>query len=89
MAAVREQRRQLPKPPADAARPCQRRATTKGAAGRPGPKPYPSRALLIPGTRSAQYPGGVALRFACVLRYREDKIAAEADDLVAVLALRT
>ena len=37
---------------------------------------------------SPRYPGGVALRFARVLRYREDKTAAEADDLSAVLALR-
>jgi DNA ligase-1 len=38
---------------------------------------------------SPRYPGGVALRFARVLRYRDDKIAAEADDLAAVLALRS
>ena len=37
---------------------------------------------------SPRYPGGVALRFARVLRYREDKTAAEADDLATVLALR-
>ncbi|MDX6714070.1 MAG: ligase 1, partial [Baekduia sp.] len=37
---------------------------------------------------SPRYPGGVALRFARVLRYREDKTAGEADDLAAVLALR-
>ncbi|HSJ74551.1 MAG TPA: DNA ligase, partial [Miltoncostaeaceae bacterium] len=37
---------------------------------------------------SSRYPGGVALRFARVLRYREDKRADEADDLAAVLALR-
>jgi ATP-dependent DNA ligase I len=36
--------------------------------------------------RSSRYPGGVALRFARVLRYREDKTAAEADTLHAVLA---
>jgi DNA ligase-1 len=37
---------------------------------------------------SPRYPGGVALRFARVLRYREDKTAAEADTLDAVLAFR-
>ena len=37
---------------------------------------------------SPRYPGGVALRFARVVRYREDKAAAEADTLESVLALR-
>jgi len=37
---------------------------------------------------SPQYPGGVALRFARVKRYRPDKPAAEADPIDAVLALR-
>ncbi len=37
---------------------------------------------------SPRYPGGVALRFARVLRYREDKPASEADTLEAVLAFR-
>ena len=37
--------------------------------------------------RSPRYPGGVALRFARVLRYREDKTAAEADTIETVLAL--
>jgi DNA ligase-1 len=37
--------------------------------------------------RSTRYPGGVALRFARVLRYRPDKTAAEADTLDAVRAL--
>jgi ATP-dependent DNA ligase I len=37
--------------------------------------------------RSPRYPGGVALRFARVLRYREDKTAAEADTIASVLAL--
>jgi ATP-dependent DNA ligase len=37
--------------------------------------------------RSPRYPGGVALRFARVLRYRDDKPAAEADTIDAVLAL--
>jgi DNA ligase-1 len=36
---------------------------------------------------SARYPGGVALRFARVLRYRPDKDAAEADTIDAVRAL--
>jgi DNA ligase-1 len=36
---------------------------------------------------STRYPGGVTLRFARVLRYREDKSAAEADTLGAVRAL--
>lgn len=37
--------------------------------------------------RSTRYPGGVALRFARVLRYRPDKTPAEADSLDAVRAL--
>ncbi|MCL1869642.1 MAG: ATP-dependent DNA ligase [Promicromonosporaceae bacterium] len=37
--------------------------------------------------RSTRYPGGVALRFARVLRYRDDKTADEADTLEAVRAL--
>jgi DNA ligase-1 len=37
--------------------------------------------------RSPRYPGGVALRFARVLRYRPDKTPAEADTLDAVRAL--
>jgi DNA ligase-1 len=37
---------------------------------------------------STRYPGGVALRFARVLRHRPDKPAAEADTLAAVLATR-
>jgi DNA ligase-1 len=36
---------------------------------------------------SRRYPGGVALRFARVLRYREDKPAAEADTIETVRAL--
>lgn len=38
--------------------------------------------------RSSRYPAGVTLRFARVLRYREDKPAAQADTVEAVLALR-
>jgi DNA ligase-1 len=37
--------------------------------------------------RSPRYPGGLALRFARVLRYREDKSAAEADTIDAIRAL--
>jgi DNA ligase-1 len=37
--------------------------------------------------QSTRYPGGVALRFARVLRYREDKPAAEADTIESVRAL--
>jgi DNA ligase-1 len=36
---------------------------------------------------SSRYPGGVTLRFARVLRYRDDKTAAEADTIEAVRAL--
>ncbi|NKY40610.1 D-alanyl-D-alanine carboxypeptidase [Cellulomonas septica] len=39
--------------------------------------------------RSTRYPGGVALRFARVLRYRDDKPAAGADTIDAVRALTT
>ncbi|MEU1628902.1 ATP-dependent DNA ligase [Streptomyces sp. NPDC020096] len=38
--------------------------------------------------RSTRYPAGVTLRFARVLRYREDKTAAEADTVEAVLGFR-
>jgi DNA ligase 1 len=37
--------------------------------------------------RSSRYPGGVALRFARVLRYRPDKTPAEADTIESVRAL--
>jgi DNA ligase-1 len=37
--------------------------------------------------RSPRYPGGLALRFARVLRYREDKSAAESDTIDTVRAL--
>ena len=37
--------------------------------------------------RSSRYPGGVALRFARVLRYRSDKPATEADTIAAVRGL--
>lgn len=38
---------------------------------------------------SSRYPGGVALRFARVLRYRPDKNASDADTIDAVRALLT
>jgi DNA ligase-1 len=37
--------------------------------------------------RSSRYPGGVALRFARVRRYRDDKSPAETDTITAVQAL--
>ena len=37
--------------------------------------------------RSTRYPGGLALRFARVLRYRDDKTAADADTIETVRAL--
>ena len=39
--------------------------------------------------RSTRYPGGLALRFARVLRYRDDKPAAEADTIETVRSLAT
>jgi DNA ligase-1 len=38
---------------------------------------------------SPQYPGGLALRFARVKRYREDKPASEADTIETVRAIHT
>jgi DNA ligase-1 len=37
--------------------------------------------------RSSRYPGGVALRFARVVRYREDKRPEEADTIETVRTL--
>jgi DNA ligase-1 len=37
--------------------------------------------------RSTRYPGGVALRFARVRRYRPDKTAADADHITALQGL--
>lgn len=39
--------------------------------------------------RSSRYPGGVALRFARVLRYRDDKTPDEADTIDTVRAFLT
>jgi DNA ligase-1 len=36
---------------------------------------------------SSRYPGGIALRFARVVRYRDDKTAAEADTIDSVRAI--
>jgi DNA ligase-1 len=36
---------------------------------------------------SSRYPGGMALRFARVVRYRDDKTAAEADTIDTVRAI--
>jgi ATP-dependent DNA ligase len=36
--------------------------------------------------RSPRYPGGIALRFARVVRYREDKSASETDTLASLVA---
>jgi DNA ligase-1 len=38
---------------------------------------------------SSRYPSGLALRFARVKRYREDKAAAEADTLATVRAIQS
>jgi DNA ligase-1 len=38
---------------------------------------------------STRYPGGMALRFARVLRYREDKTPAEVDTVQSVRAIHT
>ena len=37
--------------------------------------------------RSSHYPGGLALRHARLVRYRDDKTAAEADTIDAVRAI--
>ncbi len=64
--------------------------------GRPGGAPYgivrvrPELVVEVAfdGVQaSPRYPGGLALRFARVLRYREDKLAAEADTIDALRAL--
>jgi DNA ligase-1 len=39
--------------------------------------------------RSTRYPGGMALRFARVVRYREDKRAEDADTVATVRQLAT
>ena len=59
--------------------------------GRVGRPPCgPSRSWRSPSTGCSarrRYPGGVALRFARVLRYRDDKTAEEADTIETVQAL--
>ncbi|MGC4111766.1 MAG: hypothetical protein QM747_15380 [Nocardioides sp.] len=44
---------------------------------------------LRSGQRSTRYPGGLALRFARVIRYRDDKSTDEADTIDTVRALAT
>jgi ATP-dependent DNA ligase I len=60
--------------------------------GREGPVVYVRPELVVEVAfnglqRSPQYPGGLALRFARVVRHREDKRAAEADTMAAVRGL--
>ena len=70
-----------------------RAAARARAAARGHHRPRPPRAggrdRLRRSADSSRYPGGVALRFARVLRYRDDKRADEADTLAGVLALRS
>ncbi|HRA34594.1 MAG TPA: hypothetical protein PK748_06690, partial [Acidimicrobiales bacterium] len=63
-------------------------------AGGPGPfgvvavRPEQVVEIAVDGVqRSTRYPGGVALRFARVVRYRDDKTAAQADTISAVRSL--
>jgi DNA ligase-1 len=63
-------------------------------AGGPGPfgvvavRPEQVVEIAVDGVqRSTRYPGGVALRFARVIRYRDDKTAAQADTISAVRSL--
>ena len=63
-------------------------ATRARRLGRPRPPRARRRDRLRRHPDSTRYPGGVALRFARVLRHRPDKRAEEADTLAAVLAVR-
>ena len=61
-----------------------------GGVGDDGAKPRPELVVEIEldgVQRSTRYPGGVALRFARVVRYRPDRTAADADTIAAVRAL--
>jgi DNA ligase 1 len=52
-------------------------------------KPVTVVEIAIDGVQqSSRYPGGIALRFARVKRYRDDKTAAEADTIQTLRALR-
>ena len=62
------------------------RRATSGTSCTCGPS-WSSRSRSTACRRAPRYPGGVALRFARVLRYRPDKTAAEADTIEAVREL--
>lgn len=69
-------------------------AASTREAGEPGPhgtvevRPEQVVEIAVDGVqRSTRYPGGVALRFARVVRFRPDKTASDVDSLTAVRAL--
>ena len=69
-----------------------RRGSSSSRSGRDGHivwvRPEQVVEIALDGAQaSTRYPGGVALRFARVRRYRDDKVAAEADALETVRAL--
>ena len=65
-----------------------RRSRSRRNSGRSCVRPELVVEIAFDGVQaSPRYPGGVALRFARVLRYRPDKPAAEADTIDAVRAL--
>ena len=64
------------------------RATHTYAPGHPGHGVEQVVEIALDGAQvSTRYPGGLALRFARVRRYRDDKGPADADTLDAVRAL--
>ena len=66
------------------------RARLAAAGSRCSSRPELVVEIALDGVQSStRYPGGVALRFARVKRYRPDKTAAEADTIDALRALRT
>ncbi len=74
-----------------------REVTRQGPSGPAEREPQPHVVVVRPelvveialdgAQRSTRYPGGVALRFARVKRYRDDKGPADADTIDAVRAL--